>query len=122
MAAPPEPKRNRDINSLEPYVAERVRTVMEAMRARHMDPVIFEAARTHERQTWLYGKGRSHHLTQKPITWTMDSRHIVGKAVDIISKTRLWSHPRFYVALAEEGRRVGLHPLRVERCHLEYRG
>ena len=39
----PEPKRNTDLNSLEPYVAERVRRILKRMDARGYDPVVFEA-------------------------------------------------------------------------------
>jgi len=117
---PKEPPRNRDIDSLEWYVADRVRQIIAAMEARGFDPIVFEARRSQERQRWLYGVGRTHSLSRKPVTWTMNSRHIVGKAADIISKSRLWWHPAFYDALETEAIRVGMRVLPQERCHVEW--
>ncbi len=122
MRAPPEPKRITSISELWEPIQGRVRNVLAAMKARGFDPIIFESRRTQERQAWLYGKGRTHHLSQKPTTWTMGSRHRPGKAVDIISKSRRWSWPQFYVALREEAEAVGLHTIPQEGCHLEFRG
>lgn len=83
---------------------------------------MFEARRSDARQRWLYGVGRTHSLKRKPISWTLDSKHLKGKAADIISKSRLWNWPEFYKALAEEAEREGMHTLRVEQCHVEWRG
>lgn len=120
-----EPPRQTSLDTLEPYVAERVARVLAAMQARGFDPIIFEAARTVERQRWLYGVGRTHSKHRKPVTWTLNSRHIPrngakGKAADIISKRRGWDWPQFYTALAQEARKEGLKVLRVERCHVEW--
>jgi hypothetical protein len=115
-----EPKRNNDINTLVLYIIPRVNAIMRAMQSRGFDPVIFEAKRTDERQKWLYGIGRTHHKTQRPVTWTMQSKHLVGKAVDIISKTRLWDWEAFYDALEEEAKKHGMHTIPNERCHIQY--
>jgi len=117
-----EPTREIAISSLVPYVASRVNAVLVAMRARGFDPVVFEARRSQERQDWLYGVGRTHSLNRKPVTWTHNSKHLVGKAADIISKSRLWSWPEFYRALKEEANRAGLSVLNAEQCHIEWRG
>jgi hypothetical protein len=122
MPTPPEPKRNADITSLVPYVADRVEKILARMKARGFDPIVFEALRTKARQEWLYGVGRTHSLKRKPITWTLKSRHLAGKAVDIISKKRGWNWPEFYTALREEARREGMYALDVEQCHIEFRG
>ncbi len=115
-----EPKRDAKLDDLEPYVADRVRQVIDAMRARGFDPVVFETRRSLERQRWLYGVGRTHSLRRKPITWTMFSRHLAGKAADIISRSRGWDWPEFYDALAEEAGDAGLHGIPHEGCHIQW--
>jgi hypothetical protein len=125
MPTPKEPKRQTSLDTLEDYVAARVRRILAAMQARGYDAVAYEAARTEERQRWLYGVGRTHSLTRKPVTWTLHSLHIPrnggkGKAVDIISKSRGWNWPEFYDALAEEAKKEGMHPIDVERCHIQW--
>lgn len=118
-----EPPRNKSIDSLAPYVADRVRLVLAAMKKRGYDPVIFEALRTSERQVYLYGIGRTHSKRRKPITWTLTgSYHLKAKAVDIISRSRGWDWPEFYAALHEEGHKVGLHTIAQEGCHLQWEG
>jgi peptidoglycan L-alanyl-D-glutamate endopeptidase CwlK len=115
-----EPKRNTDLASLEPFVARRVEKVLAALTERGFDPILFEARRSPDRQQWLYGVGRTHSKHRKPITWTTNSRHLVGKAADIISKSRGWSWGAFYDALDEEAAKVGMRTLKVERCHIEF--
>lgn len=117
-----EPRRNKDIDSLVPYVAERVNKILAAMEGRGFDPVVFEARRSEVRQKWLYGIGRTHDLNRKPVTWTLKSKHLVGKAADIISKSRFWNWPEFFCALREEANKQGMHVLRSEQCHIEWRG
>jgi hypothetical protein len=115
-----EPPRCKDINELEPYVRDRVARLIKAMEARGFDPIVFESRRSIERQKWLYGIGRVHQKNRRPVTWTMQSKHIVGKAVDIISKSHLWDYPDFYRALKQEAKKVGLKVLKVEQCHVEW--
>jgi len=117
-----EPKRNTDTNSLVPYVKDRVQKLLVAMKARGYEPIIFEALRSDERQAWLYGIGRTHQKNRKPVTFTLKSKHIDGKACDIISRSKLWNDPRFFTALKQEANKVGLYTLSFERCHLEWRG
>lgn len=117
-----EPKRQTDLDSLVPYVKERVEQVMAALITAGFDPIVFEARRSKERQKWLYGVGRTHDKNRKPVTWTMHSFHILGKAVDIISKRKGWNWPAFFDALHVEGEKVGLHPIPQEGCHLEWEG
>ena len=116
-----EPKRIAGTNGMVDYVAARVEQVLAAMRERGFDPVIFEGLRTAKRQLWLYGVGRTHSKRRRPVTWTRTSRHMTGKAADIISKSRGWDWPEFYDALEQEARKVGLRVLTVERCHVEWR-
>jgi len=59
---------------------------------------------------------------RKPVTWTMHSRHIVGKAVDIISGEGGWNDPAFFDALSEEANISGCVVLTMERCHVQWDG
>lgn len=118
-----EPPRIADINSLEPYVAERVRRVLRRLEEAGWDPVVHETRRTLERQMWLYGIGRWHSRNRKPVTQTIRSRHLVGKAVDIISRSKGWSDPRFFDALKKAAEAEGLTvPYSWDRAHVEWRG
>ena len=117
-----EPERDSSLESLWQPMGVKVSRVLEEMRSRGYDPVVFEARRSMARQRWLYGVGRTHDLKRKPVTWTMSSRHLVGKAVDIWSKSRGWHWADFFGALQGEGRKVGLRGNVKEQDHLEWDG
>ena len=114
-----EPPRIADLSALDPWFRQRVERVLDKMRAQGFDPVVYETLRTPERQAWLYGIGRTHSLDRKPVTWTMKSKHLVGRAADIISKSRGWDHPAFFAALRKIAREQGLKTLNKEFCHIE---
>ena len=115
-----EPARCSDPESLWPPFREKLAKLIERMEKRGFDPVVFEARRSLARQRWLYGCGRSHHQDRKPVTWTMTSKHLVGKAADIISHSRAWSWPEFYSALKEEAKPLGLTTIKQEACHVQW--
>lgn len=118
-----EPDRIADINSLEPYVADRVRRVIQRLEKQGWDPVVFEARRTLERQMWLYGIGRWHSRNRNPVTHTIRSKHLVGKAADIVSRSRGWSDQKFFDALKTAAEAEGLAvPYDWDRAHVEWRG
>jgi hypothetical protein len=52
----------------------------------------------------------------------LHSKHQVGKAVDIISRSLLWDSPTFYIALGKAARKHGLHQASHEPCHIEWIG
>lgn len=99
-----------------------MRAILDRLTALGYDPIIFEARRSPDRQAWLYGYGRTHHKTAKPITWSRYSRHLPGKAVDIISKSRRWSWPQFFSQLHRTGHLYRLDPIPDEACHLQWDG
>ena len=117
-----EPSRDKNIEHLWDPFGNAVKTLIARMVGRHFDAVLFEGRRSHERQDWLYGIGRTHNLKRKPVTWTLRGRHIVGKAADIISKSRGWNWEEFYDALKQEAQRLNLQVLSDERCHVQWQG
>ncbi|MGC8863562.1 MAG: hypothetical protein ACP5R5_12415, partial [Armatimonadota bacterium] len=116
-----QPSRCSDIESLWEPFRHKVEQLIKRMTARGFDPIIFEAARSRERQQWLYGYGRTHHKGSKPVTWTTNSRHLVGKAADIISRSRGWNWPEFYAALKQEAESLGLATIPQEGCHVQWK-
>ena len=130
-----EPRRNDMIEECSIYLHNRIRNILNRMRARGFDPRVYETYRTQGRQWYLYGKGRTAaqlkraHIDIKyaqpdlgVVTKTLDSLHRKRKAVDIISISRLWNWPEFYVALKAEAKKEDMHTLGFEGCHVEWRG
>lgn len=50
-----------------------------------------EGLRTRARQLWLYAQGRTR--KGKKVTWTLKSKHIEGKAVDLVPYPERWEAP-----------------------------
>jgi len=123
-----EPKPQADLSLLWTPFQKRVEELLKAMRLRGYDPVPFETYRSEQRQKWLWGVGRTHSMKRTPVTWTMDSRHRVGKACDIISKSRGWNYPAFYDALREEALKLNLRDyagqmtFKRDCCHVQWGG
>lgn len=91
---------NRDPGRLLPAFADRLELLFAAMRARGFDPVLHEGWRSKARAKMLAATGKG----------IEDTLHNYGAAVDIISASKLWSDMKFFEALAEESRKVGLYP------------
>ena len=127
-----EPLRRNELSEVASWLQERVGLIIHRMNARGFDAILWETYRSKERQKWLYGQGRSKarcilagispaYSHPGPIvTHTLKSRHMVRKAADIISRSRGWNWPEFYVALKEEAMKVGMHTLSFEGCHVEW--
>ena len=117
-----EPPIQNDMRLLWEPFQKKIEVLLERMKKRGFDPKVFETKRSLDRQKWLYGYGRTHHIGCKPKTWTMKSRHISGKAADIISKSKFWNWPEFFSALRHEAVTLGLEVLDVEQCHVQWAG
>ena len=64
--------------------------------------MVLEGLRTKERQAELYAQGRT--APGKVVTWTMNSRHITGHAVDIApvrGKEILWNDKGLFKAMID---------------------
>ncbi|WP_169307560.1 M15 family metallopeptidase [Gemmatimonas aurantiaca] len=71
------------LEGLDPELRARVERVMERMKNEYgHDVSIVETTRSQERQDWLYEQGRSR--DGSVVTWTRDSAHTRGEAVDVI--------------------------------------
>ena len=108
---PAEPPRDTDISRLAPLFAARVAVTLSRARIAGLDPLIFEAWRSDERQRWLYGVGRTHSLGRTPVTNAQSalySWHGYGLAVDIVSRSKLWDDESFFERLALIAKVAGL--------------
>lgn len=125
MPTAPEPPRQAALSSLTPAFRVKVQAVLNDLRGHGADPIVFEARRTQERQDWLYGYGRTHHVGKKPSTWTHNSRHLKGTAADIVDRKTMWSDPEFFDLLKRSAIAHGLHDWAHgqtwsgEHCHVE---
>lgn len=117
-----EPKRIKDPNKLWQPFRVKVDLLVEWLKEEGEDPLIYETFRTNDRQKYLYAIGRTIQKNRKPVTYTMKSRHLVGKAVDIISRKNLWNDPMFFLKLKQGAKRFGLRVLSFEQCHVEWIG
>lgn len=66
-----------------------VNVVKRAIEISDVDFTVMEGVRTLERQRELYAQGRT--APGKIVTWTMKSRHIEGKAVDLVPYPLDWN-------------------------------
>jgi len=119
MSEPREPGRLTRLCLLEPEFRGKVEALLEWMERLGFDPEVFESLRSSKRQEWLYGVGRTHHLRRRPVTWVRYSRHQAGVAVDIVSRRRGWSDPRFFSYLRRGAERLGLEALPHDPCHVQ---
>ena len=80
-----EPKQDRDVTALPPIMRAPVVAWLAAVQKRvpHVEFRVAEALRTKERQAWLYAQGRREPYLDSPeVTWTMQSKHRWGLALD----------------------------------------
>jgi hypothetical protein len=118
-----EPLRESSVDLLKPEFARKVKAVILDLQSHGLDPVVFESARSQERQDWLYAQGRTR--PGSIVTWTHHSRHILGEAADVISQLRGWDCPHFYELLKSSALAHGLRDCengtswRREQCHIQ---
>jgi hypothetical protein len=83
---------DRSTKNLVGVNADLVKVVKRALELSPVDFTVIEGLRTKERQTELLEKG---------FTRTMNSRHIIGQAVDIVPLPVDWNNPKPFVLVAE---------------------
>jgi hypothetical protein len=108
---------NRNPNLLVPAFADILETLFNNLREKGFDPMLWEGYRSPERVKFLVKQG----------TGIAESLHLKGRAVDIVSRTELWSNPSFFAALGQEAKQLGLvwggdFSSRRDFPHVEYHG
>ncbi|AHB41670.1 hypothetical protein P148_SR1C00001G0882 [candidate division SR1 bacterium RAAC1_SR1_1] len=117
-----EPKRNTNIADLDPNFKKKFDPWRAEVIKKYPKARIFETTRTLERQKWLFGIGRTHSFNKKPVTWKMNSMHLLGRAVDIVfvQDTGKIGRNGPYNDLIVMAKRYGIRNLRpAETCHFE---
>lgn len=102
----------RDVSVLAPRFRSAIDRVLATMRGLGLDPIVTETLRTHERQAFLYGFGRTYDDGRGIVTYSQDADetwHGFGLAVDIISAAKRWhAPPEFWDALGRAAARERL--------------
>lgn len=86
----------RDLQRLEGVNADLVRVVKIA--ADMVPLMVIEGLRTRERHAELYAIGRT--KPGKPVTWTLNSKHCEGLAVDLAPIPLDWTDRKAFLAVA----------------------
>lgn len=101
-----------DYSRLAPKFCDAVLRVLERMRAKGWDAIVYETLRTDARQRFLYGFGRIYDDGRGVVTHSQsadETWHFFGLAVDIISKSMRWDAPaEFWRDLEEAAEAEGL--------------
>ena len=114
-------KPDNDLMKLNDIFRSKVYKLLELAKTNWLNIWIFEAWRSPERQKYLYSIWRTIQLNKKPVTWRLNSNHIVWKAVDIIfyknwKITWEWDYKKL-IGLAKTIWIKNLSPIEV--CHFE---
>lgn len=81
-----------------------VAVVRRALELTPVDFTVIEGVRTLDRQRELYAQGRT--APGKIVTWTMSSKHIEGRAVDLLPVTG-WNDIASFDAVAKAMKQAG---------------
>ncbi|MEN9507523.1 MAG: hypothetical protein RLZZ621_86 [Gemmatimonadota bacterium] len=108
----------RDLSDVAPELRGKLERVMERMQAEFGHDVrVVESVRSQERQDWLFEQGRSR--DGQVVTWTRDSAHTRGEAVDVIIDGS-YGNSEAYARLQQIAREEGLRTLGMkDPGHLE---
>lgn len=114
-------KINNSIDSLESNFKNKVTDFLKEVRVKYPNVGIFEWMRSLNRQQELYSIGRRWIAWEKPVTWTMDSKHLKWLAIDIVfmdNFTPTWNWD--YQYLIEVAKKYWINNLAPkELCHFE---
>jgi len=109
---------DRSLAGLSPELRARVERVMERMKNEYgHDVTLVETTRSQERQDWLFAQGRTR--SGPVVTWTRDSAHTRGEAVDVMIDGS-WDNAAGFARLQRIAREEGLRTLGMkDPGHLE---
>lgn len=100
---------SKDLNAIAPELQSKVQRVVERMKNEYgHDVSVVETTRSQERQDWLYEQGRTR--DGNVVTWTRDSAHTRGEAVDVIIDGS-YNNPEGFARLQRIAREEGLRTL-----------
>lgn len=98
-----------DTEALDPELRSRLARVIERMKTEHgHDVSVVETVRSQERQDSLYAQGRT--TPGAVVTWTRDSLHTQGEAVDVIVDGS-WQNAKGFARLQQIAQEEGLETL-----------
>jgi hypothetical protein len=108
----------RDTDALAPELRQKLSRVIERMKNEYgHDVEVVETARAQERQDFLYEQGRTR--PGAVVTWTRDSAHTRGEAVDVLVDGK-WDNADGFGRLQRIAREEGLKTLGIrDPGHLE---
>ncbi|MBY0489607.1 MAG: M15 family metallopeptidase [Gemmatimonadaceae bacterium] len=109
---------SKDMTGIAPELQTKVQRVMERMKNEYgHDVTIVETTRSQARQDWLYEQGRTRE--GNVVTWTRDSAHTRGDAVDVMIDGT-YNNPEGFARLQRIAREEGLRTLGArDPGHLE---
>ncbi len=109
---------NKDLEAVTPALRSRVQRVIDRMKGEYgHDVAIVETARSQERQDHLFEQGRTR--PGAVVTWTHDSAHTRGDAVDVIVDGS-WENAQGFARLQRIAKEEGLRTLGMkDPGHLE---
>lgn len=110
----------KDVNALDPELQARLAKVQERMAELGHDVQIVETTRSQDRQDWLFAQGRTR--GGPVVTWTRDSAHTRGDAVDVMIDGS-YNNKDAFALLQRVAREEGLRTLGDrDPGHLELKG
>ena len=107
----------KDTAALDPELQSRLARVIDRMKNEFgHDVTVVETARSQERQDMLYEQGRS--TSGAVVTWTKDSLHTQGEAVDLVVDGN-WKNTQGFARLQQIAKEEGLHTIPNDPGHVE---
>jgi len=103
-----DPRSEKNLATVQPQLAKLGRELLRRLAAEGLTFKVTSGNRTKAEQAALYAKGRT---TKGPkVTWTMNSRHIGGRAIDLTlfsGKNPVWES-KHYDRAGQIGEELGL--------------
>ena len=107
----------KDTAALDPELQSRLMRVIDRMKNEFGHEVtVVETARSQERQNMLYEQGRT--TPGSVVTWTKDSLHTQGEAVDLVVDGS-WKNTQGFARLQQIAKEEGLHTIPNDPGHVE---
>lgn len=103
-----DPRSEKNLATVQPELAKLGRELLRRLAAEGLTFKVTSGNRTKEEQAALYAQGRT--APGPRVTWTMKSRHIGGRAIDLTlfsGKNPVWES-RHYDRAGEVGKELGL--------------